>query len=112
MASVEEASGPRPSVPASRSKASSGFAKTVTNTVQAGAEGAQTAVRTMQEAVQTSLSTTSELARLSTDRAMQLFNPRTADAQSLATRPREPASRRTSRHGSGPRRPGCFPRVV
>jgi phasin family protein len=56
----------------------------VTSTVQAGAEGAQTAVRTMQEAVQTSLSTASELARLSTDRAMQLFHPRTADAQSLA----------------------------
>jgi hypothetical protein len=39
--------------------------------------------RTMQEAVQTSLSTASELARLSTDRAMQLFSPRTGDAQSL-----------------------------
>ena len=35
----------------------------VTNTVQAGAEGAQTMARTMQEAVQTSLSTASELAR-------------------------------------------------
>ena len=35
----------------------------VTNTVQAGAEGAQVMARTMQEAVQTSLSTASELAR-------------------------------------------------
>ena len=48
----------------------------VTNTVQAGAEGAQTMALTMQEAVQTSLSTASELARLSTDQAMQLFNTR------------------------------------
>ena len=60
------------------------IAEDVTNTAQAGVEGAQTAVRTMQEAVQTGLSTASELARLSTDRAMQLFNPRTGDAQSLA----------------------------
>jgi len=35
----------------------------VTNTVQAGAEGAQVMARTMQEAVQTGLSTASELAR-------------------------------------------------
>ena len=35
----------------------------VTNTVQAGAEGAQTMERTMQEAAQTGLSTASELAR-------------------------------------------------
>ena len=46
----------------------------VTSTVQAGAEGAQTMALTMQEAVQTGLSTASELARLSTDQAMQLFN--------------------------------------
>ena len=39
--------------------------------------------RTMQEAVQTSLSTASELARLSTDQAMQLFNTRKGDARSL-----------------------------
>jgi phasin family protein len=56
----------------------------VTNTVKAGADGAQAMARTMQEAVQTSLSTASELARLSTDRTMQLFSPRTADTQSLA----------------------------
>jgi hypothetical protein len=55
----------------------------VTSTVQAGAEGAQTMARTMQEAVQTSLSTASELARLSTDQAMQLFNTRKGDARSL-----------------------------
>ena len=55
----------------------------VTNTVQAGAEGAQVMARTMQEAVQTSLSTASELARLSTDQAMQLFNTRKGDSRSL-----------------------------
>jgi phasin family protein len=55
----------------------------VTNTVQAGAEGAQTMALTMQEAVQTSLSTASELARLSTDQAMQLFNTRKGDSRSL-----------------------------
>ncbi len=55
----------------------------VTSTVQAGAEGAQTMARTMQEAVQTSLSTASELARLSTDQAMQLFNTRKGDSRSL-----------------------------
>jgi hypothetical protein len=55
----------------------------VANTVQAGVEGAQTAVRTMQEAVQTGLSTASELARLTTDQAMQFFNPGKRDAQSL-----------------------------
>ena len=55
----------------------------VTSTVQAGAEGAQVMARTMQEAVQTSLSTASELARLSTDQAMQLFNTRKGDFRSL-----------------------------
>ena len=55
----------------------------VTSTVQAGAEGAQVMARTMQEAVQTSLSTASELARLSTDQAMQLFNTRKGDSRSL-----------------------------
>lgn len=55
----------------------------VTSTVQAGAEGTQTMARTMQEAVQTSLSTASELARLSTDQAMQLFNTRKGDSRSL-----------------------------
>ena len=55
----------------------------VTSTVQAGAEGAQTMARTMQDAVQTSLSTASELARLSTDQAMQLFNTRKGDSRSL-----------------------------
>jgi len=55
----------------------------VANTVQAGAEGAQVMARTMQEAVRTSLSTASELARLSTDQAMQLFNARKGDARSL-----------------------------
>jgi phasin family protein len=55
----------------------------VTNTVQAGAEGAQVMARTMQEAVQTSLSTASELARLSTGQAMQLFNTRKGDSRSL-----------------------------
>jgi phasin family protein len=54
----------------------------VANTVQAGAEGAQTMARTMQEAVQTSLSTASELARLSTDQVMQLFNAHKGDARS------------------------------
>jgi phasin family protein len=58
-------------------------AEDLTNTVQTGAEGAQTAVRTMQEAVQTGLSTASELARLTTDQAMQFFNPGKRDAQSL-----------------------------
>ena len=55
----------------------------VTSTVQAGAEGTQVMARTMQEAVQTSLSTASELARLSTDQAMQLFNTRKGDSRSL-----------------------------
>jgi phasin family protein len=55
----------------------------VTNTVQAGADGAQVMARTMQEAVQTSFSTASELARLSTDQAMQLFNTRKGDSRSL-----------------------------
>lgn len=58
-------------------------AEDLTNTVQAGAEGAQSAVRTMQEAVHTGLSTASELARLTTDQAMQFFNPGKRDARSL-----------------------------
>jgi hemerythrin-like domain-containing protein len=58
-------------------------AENLNDTVQTGAEGAQTAVRTMQEAVQTGLSTASELARLTTDQAMQFFNPGKRDAQSL-----------------------------
>jgi KaiC/GvpD/RAD55 family RecA-like ATPase len=57
-------------------------AENLNDTVQTGAEEAQTALRTMQEAVQTGLSTASELARLSTDQAMQFFNPGKRDAQS------------------------------
>lgn len=48
----------------------------VTETVRAGAEGARTVASTAQEAVQTGLSTVSEMARLSTEQAMNLFrNP-------------------------------------
>jgi hypothetical protein len=83
MAGVEEAK--RAQVKRGREQVESiqRIAEDVTNTVQAGAEGAQTMARTMQEAVQTSLSTASELARLSTDQAMQLFNTRKGDARSL-----------------------------
>jgi predicted GTPase len=68
MAGVEEAK--RAQVKRGREQVESiqRIAEDVTNTVQAGAEGAQTMARTMQEAVQTSLSTASELARLSTTR--------------------------------------------
>ena len=45
----------------------------MTDTVRAGAEGAQTVARTAQEAVQNGLGTASEMARLSTEQAMQLF---------------------------------------
>jgi hypothetical protein len=51
-------------------------AEDVTETVRAGAEGARTVASTAQEAVQTGLSTVSEMARLSTEQAMNLFrNP-------------------------------------
>jgi len=84
MASVEEAKRAETKRAREQVESVQRVAEDLTDTVRAGAEGAQTAVRTMQEAVQTSLSTASELARLSTDRTMQLFSPRTADAQSLA----------------------------
>jgi phasin family protein len=83
MAGVEEAK--RAQVKRGREQVESiqRIAEDVTNTVQAGAEGAQTMARTMQEAVQTSLSTASELARLSTDQMMQLVNARKGNARSL-----------------------------
>ncbi len=84
MASVEEAKRAESKRAREQVESVQRVAEDVTNTVQAGAEGAQKMARTMQEAVQTSLSTASELARLSTDRTMQLFSPRTGDAQSLA----------------------------
>jgi hypothetical protein len=83
MASVEEAKRAATKRAREQVETVQRVAEDVTNTVQAGAEGAQTMARTIQEAVQTSLSTASELARLSTDRTMQLFSPRTGDAQSL-----------------------------
>jgi phasin family protein len=83
MASVEEAKRAETKRAREQVEILQRVAEDVTNTVQAGAEGAQTMARTMQEAVQASLSTASELARLSTDRAMQLFNSRNGDAQSL-----------------------------
>jgi len=56
----------------------------VTNTVRAGAEGAQAAARTMQETLQNSLGAASEIARRSTDQAMRLFSLPNGDAQGLA----------------------------
>jgi phasin family protein len=83
MASVEEAKRAEAKRAREQVEIVQQVADDVTSTVQAGAEGAQTMARTMQEAVQTGLSTASELARLSTDQAMQLFNTRKGDARSL-----------------------------
>ena len=83
MASVEEAKRAEAKRAREQIEIVQQVADDVTNTVQAGAEGAQVMARTMQEAVQTSLSTASELARLSTDQAMQLFNTRKGDTRSL-----------------------------
>jgi phasin family protein len=52
------------------------------DTLQAGVEGAQTVVRTLQETVQTSFEAVSDIARRSTDQSVQLFAR--ADAQDLA----------------------------
>lgn len=83
MASVEEAKRAEAKRAREQIEIVQQVADDVTSTVQAGAEGAQTMARTMQDAVQTSLSTASELARLSTDQAMQLFNARKGDSRSL-----------------------------
>jgi phasin family protein len=83
MASVEEAKRAEAKRAREQVESVQRVAEDVTNTVQAGAERAQTMARTMQEAMQTSLGTASELARLSTDRAIQLFSSRKGDAQSL-----------------------------
>ena len=83
MASVEEAKRAEAKRAREQIEIVQQVADDVTNTVQAGAEGAQVMARTMQEAVQTGLSTASELARLSTDQAMQLFNTRKGDTRSL-----------------------------
>ena len=83
MASVEEAKRAEAKRAREQIEIVQQVADDVTSTVQAGAEGAQVMARTMQEAVQTSLSTASELARLSTDQAMQLFNTRKGDTRSL-----------------------------
>jgi hypothetical protein len=56
----------------------------VADTLRAGAEGAQTMVRTMQEAVQNSFGAVSDMARRSTAQPMQLFNPSGGDARDLA----------------------------
>ncbi|PVE25958.1 hypothetical protein DC522_01585 [Microvirga sp. KLBC 81] len=59
----------------------------VTETVRAGAEGAQTMARTMQETLQNSLNAVSEMTRRSTDQAiqqaMQLFGLPDGDGQNL-----------------------------
>ena len=83
MASVEEAKRAEAKRAREQIEIVQQVADDVTSTVQAGAEGTQVMARTMQEAVQTSLSTASELARLSTDQAMQLFNTRKGDTRSL-----------------------------
>jgi hypothetical protein len=56
----------------------------VTNIVQTGAEGAQTAARAMQETLQNSFGAASEMARRSTDQALRLFSFPSGDAQGLA----------------------------
>jgi hypothetical protein len=56
----------------------------VTNTVRAGAEGAQTAARAMQETLQNSFGAASEMARRSTDQALRLLSFPSGDAQGLA----------------------------
>jgi hypothetical protein len=55
----------------------------VTNTVRAGAEGTQTVARTLQETWQNSFSTVSEVARRSTDQAMQVFSVPNGEGQGL-----------------------------
>jgi hypothetical protein len=56
----------------------------VTNIVQTGAEGAQTAARAMQETLQNSFGAASEMARRSTDQALRLLSFPSGDAQGLA----------------------------
>ena len=84
MASVEEAKRAEAKRAREQIEIVQQVADDVTSTVQAGAEGAQTMARTMQEAVQTSLSTASELARLSTDQACSS----STKLRSLGDRPR------------------------
>ena len=78
----------------------------VTNTVQAGAEGAQTMALTMQEAVQTSLSTASE--GVSQTRRCSSSVPR-GHPEPWRRDLAEPASPCAP---AGPRCSGCFPRMV
>jgi phasin family protein len=56
----------------------------VADTVRAGVEGAQTMVRTMQEAVQNSFGAVSDMARRSAAQPLPLFNPSGGDARDLA----------------------------
>jgi hypothetical protein len=56
----------------------------VADTVRAGVEGAQTMVRTMQEAVQNSFGAVSDMARRSTAQPLPLFNSSGGDARDLA----------------------------
>jgi hypothetical protein len=56
----------------------------VADTLRAGVEGAQTLVRTMQEAVQNSFGAVSDMARRSIDQSVQLFNSPGGDASDLA----------------------------
>jgi hypothetical protein len=55
----------------------------VAETLRAGVESTQTLARAMQEAVQNSLGAVSELARRSTDQAMQVFGRSDGDAHEL-----------------------------
>jgi phasin family protein len=83
MASVEEAKRVETRRAREQVEIVEQVAERVTDTVRAGAEGAQTAARTVQEAMQNSLSTASELARLSTDQALRLFGLPNGGAQGL-----------------------------
>lgn len=56
----------------------------VADTMRVGVEGAQTVVRTLQDAVQSSLSAASELARQSTGPMTQVFSLSAGDAQGFA----------------------------
>jgi hypothetical protein len=55
----------------------------VAETLRASVEGTQTLARAMQEAVQSSLVAVSEMARRSTDQAMQVFGRSDGDAHKL-----------------------------
>lgn len=84
MASVEETKRAETRRTRAQGEAVQRVTEDVADTVRAGVEGAQTMVRTMQEAVQTSFGAVSDMARRSTAQPLPLFHSSGGDARDLA----------------------------